>query len=172
MEFCTTGEMEFLLLHNIKACSHYLLPGGKFFKKKFYIGNVNEDQIIVEVKGSKVGSWYSFNREKSGNIITLWTLVTDKAELSEVINEWLNKYIIARYSYLDENNQVIAYVYFYKNNYRHAWYPKTSDKGLKPLYNIPGIIKSNEVVIVKGEKRAEALMEQGITATTVMLGTY
>ncbi|MBD0391971.1 AAA family ATPase [Wolbachia endosymbiont of Pentalonia nigronervosa] len=172
MEFCITGEMEFLLLHNIKACLFYLLPNGKFYKKKFYIGNVNGDQIVVEVAGGKTGSWYSLNTKTSGNIVTLWTLVADKNKLTEVINEWLNKRIIARYSYFDENNQVIAYVYLYRNNYRHAWYPKTSGKGLKSLYNIPGIIRSNEIVIVKGEKRAEVLIEQGITATTVMLGIY
>ncbi|WP_341823857.1 AAA family ATPase [Wolbachia endosymbiont (group A) of Agelastica alni] len=172
MEFCITGEMEFLLLHNIKACLFYLLPGGKFFKKKFYIGNIGGDQIIVEVAGGKIGSWYGLNSGNNGNIVTLWSLVADKAGLSGVINKWLNKHITARYSYLDENNKVIAYAYLYRNNYRHVWYPKTSGKGLKPLYNIPGIIRSNELVIVKGEKRAEALIEHGIMATTVMLGIY
>ena len=167
MEFCITGETEFLLLHNIKACLSYILPDGKFYKKKFYIGNVDGDQIVVEVTGSKIGGWYSLNKKVGGNIVTLWTLVA--AKLS--INEWLNQYITARYCYLDKNSQVIAYVYLYKNNYRHAWYPKAFT-GPKPLYNIPGIIESNEVVIVRGEKCADALIKQGITATTVMLGIY
>lgn len=42
---------------------------------------------------------------------------------------------------------------------------------IRPLYNIPGILKSDEIVLVEGEKCAEALIEQGITATTTMFGS-
>ena len=38
------------------------------------------------------------------------------------------------------------------------------------MYNIPGILKSDKVVLVEGEKCAEALIEKGITATTIMSG--
>jgi DNA primase len=34
------------------------------------------------------------------------------------------------------------------------------------LYNIPGIIKSDKVVIVEGKKCAESLIDQDITAAT------
>lgn len=35
----------------------------------------------------------------------------------------------------------------------------------RPLYNIPGIVKSDKVILVEGEKCADALIEQGMTAT-------
>jgi 5S rRNA maturation endonuclease (ribonuclease M5) len=41
---------------------------------------------------------------------------------------------------------------------------------MRPLYNIPEILKSDKVVLVEGEKCAEVLIEQGITATTTMSG--
>ncbi|QJT95121.1 AAA family ATPase [Wolbachia endosymbiont of Diaphorina citri] len=41
---------------------------------------------------------------------------------------------------------------------------------IRPLYNIPEILKSDKVILVEGEKCAEALIEQGIVATTTMSG--
>ena len=40
----------------------------------------------------------------------------------------------------------------------------------RPLYNLPAIAASNDVVLVEGEKCADALMHLGITATTAMGG--
>lgn len=42
---------------------------------------------------------------------------------------------------------------------------------IRPLYNIPGILRSSEVVLVEGEKAAEALINRGIAATCVMGGS-
>lgn len=41
---------------------------------------------------------------------------------------------------------------------------------IRPLYNIPGILKASEVVFTEGEKAAEALISRGIAATCVMGG--
>ncbi len=41
---------------------------------------------------------------------------------------------------------------------------------VRPLYNQPGIKASDEVILVEGEKAAQALIEQGISATTAMNG--
>src|SRR5690606_37526511 len=40
----------------------------------------------------------------------------------------------------------------------------------RPLYHLPAIAASNDVVLVEGEKCADALMHLGITATTAMGG--
>ena len=40
----------------------------------------------------------------------------------------------------------------------------------RPLYNLPGIAKSEVVIIVEGEKCAQALIEEGYCATTAMGG--
>ncbi|WP_237342893.1 AAA family ATPase [Wolbachia endosymbiont of Folsomia candida] len=148
----------------------YLLPGGKF-GYGFYAGNINEDQLMIVVEGKQTGTWYNCDKRTNGDIIELWSRVINKTDFSEItslITKWLSERIIAKYSYLDENNKAIAYVYLYKNNYRHIWHLRTCNNSLKPLYNIPGIIKSDEVIIVKGEKRADSLIKRGFTATTAI----
>jgi len=42
---------------------------------------------------------------------------------------------------------------------------------VRPLYNIPGILRSPSVVFVEGEKAAQALIDKGIEATCVMGGS-
>ncbi|QUI60465.1 AAA family ATPase [Wolbachia endosymbiont of Spodoptera picta] len=173
MEFCITEsrqEIKMLLAHNIKECLSYLLPGGKF-GYGFYSGNINKDHLMVVAEGKQTGTWYNCDKKTNGDIIELWSIITNKTDFSEItslITKWLSERIIAKYSYLDKNNEAIAYVYLYKNNYRHIWNLRTSRNGLKPLYNIPGIIKSDEVIIVKGENRADSLIKRGFTATTAI----
>ena len=40
----------------------------------------------------------------------------------------------------------------------------------RPLYNQPGMLKADQVVLVEGEKCAQALLEFGVCATTAMHG--
>jgi hypothetical protein len=42
---------------------------------------------------------------------------------------------------------------------------------IRPLYNIPGVLRSPTVVFTEGEKAAQALIDQGIEATCVMGGS-
>lgn len=42
----------------------------------------------------------------------------------------------------------------------------------RPLYNLPTILKAGQVVLVEGESSAEALISQGIVATTAMGGAH
>ena len=80
------------------------------------------------------------------------------------------------WNYFDANNRLSAVVYRYDNEdgkqfriwdvkNKKSQAPKT-----RPLYNIPGIISSKKVIIVEGEKSADALIESGFTATTAMCG--
>lgn len=154
-----------LLLHNIKACISHLFPNGKFYKKKFCIADLQKDQIVVDIKA---GNWSSLVTGKSGDIISLWAFVTGKTKLFDVIgliSKWLNA---ERFIYRDENGKDIIYVYLYNDNSYYAWNTKTRSSDSRPLFNIPEVIKSDRVVIVKGEKCAEKLTNHGITATTVM----
>ncbi|MGQ9369598.1 AAA family ATPase [Azospirillum sp. ST 5-10] len=41
---------------------------------------------------------------------------------------------------------------------------------LRPLYNIPGIMQSDLVILVEGEKCADAINEVGLVGTTAMMG--
>lgn len=40
----------------------------------------------------------------------------------------------------------------------------------RPLYNLPGLVTARDVVLVEGEKCAQALIAAGICATTAMNG--
>jgi hypothetical protein len=81
------------------------------------------------------------------------------------------------WNYLDPAGNVIATVSRYdtpggKKEFR-PWdcaARKWSHPATRPLYNMPGIATSRRVVIVEGEKCADALIALGICATTAMGG--
>ncbi|WP_265023924.1 AAA family ATPase [Wolbachia endosymbiont (group A) of Epagoge grotiana] len=178
------------LLSNIRSCLSYLLPRGIFRGDKFYVGDLqgNKGQsMIVELTGSKAGLWHDFSTEEGGDIFDLWAAVTGKNQFTDTIED-IAKWIgyseknntlgqpTASWNYYDESDQVIVTVYRYNTDSGKRYLPfdvKRSSFTLpetRPLYNIPGIVKSDKVILVEGEKFADALIEQGMTATTAMLG--
>ncbi|MGV2480259.1 UNVERIFIED_CONTAM: hypothetical protein IGO34_26005, partial [Salmonella enterica subsp. enterica serovar Weltevreden] len=83
----------------------------------------------------------------------------------------------AKWDYLDEAGRLIAVVYRYdppgrKKEFRpwDARRRKMAPPEPRPLYNQPGIQDAAQVVLVEGEKCAQALIEIGIVATTAMHG--
>ena len=83
----------------------------------------------------------------------------------------------AKWDYLDAQGQLIAVVYRYdppgrKKEFRpwDARRRKMAPPEPRPLYNQPGIQDATQVVLVEGEKCAQALIELGIVATTAMHG--
>lgn len=178
------------LLSNIRSCLSYLLPRGTFRGDKFYVGDLqgNKGQsMIVELTGSKAGLWHDFSTGEGGDIFDLWAAVTGKNQFTDTIED-IAKWIgyseknntlgqpTASWNYYDESDQVIVTVYRYNTDSGKRYLPfdvKRSSFTLpetRPLYNIPGIMKSDKVILVEGEKCADALIEQGMTATTAMLG--
>uniref|UniRef100_A0AAU7YP05 AAA family ATPase n=1 Tax=Wolbachia endosymbiont of Oeneis ivallda TaxID=3171168 RepID=A0AAU7YP05_9RICK len=178
------------LLSNIRSCLSYLLPRGTFRGDKFYVGDLqgNKGQsMIVELTGSKAGLWHDFSTGEGGDIFDLWASVTGKNQFTDTIED-IAKWIgyseknntlgqpTASWNYYDESDQVIVTVYRYNTDSGKRYLPfdvKRSSFTLpetRPLYNIPGIMKSDKVILVEGEKCADALIEQGMTATTAMLG--
>ena len=82
----------------------------------------------------------------------------------------------AKWNYHDANGKLLACVYRYDppggKQYR-PWDVTSRSMRMpepRPLYNLPVIAASNDVVLVEGEKCADALMHLGITATTAMGG--
>ncbi|WP_341817092.1 AAA family ATPase [Wolbachia endosymbiont (group A) of Agelastica alni] len=178
------------LLSNIRSCLSYLLPRGTFRGDKFYVGDLqgNKGQsMIVELTGSKAGLWHDFSTEEGGDIFDLWAAVTGKNQFTDTIED-IAKWIgyseknntlgqpTASWNYYDESDQVIATVYRYNTDSGKRYLPFDVKRSsftppqIRSLYNIPGIIKSDKVILVEGEKCADALIEQGMTATTAMLG--
>jgi putative DNA primase/helicase len=83
----------------------------------------------------------------------------------------------AKWDYLDAQGHLIAVVYRYdppgqKKQFRpwDAKRRKMAPPDPRPLYNQPGMISAAQVVLVEGEKCAQALIDAGIVATTAMHG--
>lgn len=83
----------------------------------------------------------------------------------------------AKWDYLDADGKLIAVVYRYdppgrKKEFRpwDARRRKTAPPDPRPLYNQPGIAGAAQVVLVEGEKCAQALIDAGISVTTAMHG--
>jgi putative DNA primase/helicase len=83
----------------------------------------------------------------------------------------------AKWDYLDATGILIAVVYRYdppggKKEFRpwDAKRRKAAPPDPRPLYNQPGMAKSDTVLLVEGEKCAQALIGAGICATTAMFG--
>lgn len=153
---------------------------------------------VVELVGERAGLWNDFATGEGGDIIDLWAAVHGKNARTEFpqvmasIREWLGKqhtkekkrsikdleqYLTCSWNYCDENNQVIVIVNRYDPPKERKQYlpfdvkeQRFQEPKIRPLYNIPGILKSEKVVLVEGEKCAESLIKKGITATTAMFG--
>jgi len=190
-------ELKTQLLQDIRSCLFHLLPRGTFRGDKFYVGDVQGNKgksTVIELTGERAGLWKDFATGEGGDIIDLWATVhgkNAKIEFPEVmasISEWLGlkkqnnirnleQYLTCSWNYYDENNQLIVIVYRYdppleKKQFKPFDVKKQRFKEpeIRPLYNILGILKSDKVILVEGEKCAEALIEKGITATTAMFG--
>lgn len=87
---------------------------------------------------------------------------------------------VETYKYLDPNGSIIAEVDRFewdKNGERkkafRPWNVATrtyTAPETRPLYNLPNIVSAAEIVVVEGEKCADALIAQNIDATTAMGG--
>ncbi len=83
----------------------------------------------------------------------------------------------AKWDYCDADGKLLAVVYRYdppgrRKEFRpwDAKRRKMTPPDPRPLYNQPGIASSDIVVLAEGEKCAQALIDQGICATTAMHG--
>ncbi|WP_367068307.1 AAA family ATPase [Oryzisolibacter sp. LB2S] len=157
------------------------------------------DSLVVDLDGAKRGLWLDFATGESGDALALWAFVRGFIlpqqfdALLEDIGDWLVVPrpavpvampaphdelgpVSAKWNYHDAQGNLLACVYRYDppggKQYR-PWDVKTRSMRMpepRPLYNLPAIAASDDVVLVEGEKCADALMHLGITATTAMGG--
>jgi putative DNA primase/helicase len=83
----------------------------------------------------------------------------------------------AKWDYHDATGKLIAVVYRYdppgrKKEFRpwDAKRRKMAPPEPRPLYNQPGLVAASHIVLVEGEKCAQALIDAGVVATTAMHG--
>lgn len=80
--------------------------------------------------------------------------------------------------YTDAEGSIIASVYrFEPEPGKKEFLPwdalkrRYGNPDIRPLYNLPGILQSAQVVVCEGEKAAQSLIDRGIAATCVMGGS-
>lgn len=85
---------------------------------------------------------------------------------------------VGTWHYVSADGVIIATVYrFEPEPGKKEFLPWDAEKrrygnpDIRPLYNIPGILAAQSVVMCEGEKAAQALIDQGIPATCVMGGS-
>jgi putative DNA primase/helicase len=84
--------------------------------------------------------------------------------------------VTAKWDYLDSDGTLLACVYRYDPPGGKQFRPwdvlarKMKAPSPRPLYNQPAIRSADKVILVEGEKAAEALIGKGICATTAMNG--
>jgi len=178
----------------------HLFPEGGFAGDRFYVGDLQGNpgnSMIVEL-GSKLGLWKDFSAgDGGGDLLSLWqkkrglsfpetlaeiedylrignTLPAKPRQIKPVdlpppTKKWL---------YLDYDGKIIAtHTRFDKPNGKKEFRPwdaiqkKATFPNPRPLYNLPGIKDASRVILVEGEKCADALIELGIQATTTMGGS-
>ena len=158
------------------------------------------DSLKVELSGSKTALWHDFATGDGGDILSLWGAVygwdthNQFPRIVSSIHEWLGTpqrplpqrdskpeaedlgAPTGSWNYQDAQGNLIACVYRYDTpsgkQYR-PWDVKTKQHKApepRPLYNQPGMSQSDSVILVEGEKCAQALINQGICATTAMNG--
>jgi putative DNA primase/helicase len=82
----------------------------------------------------------------------------------------------AKWDYWSADRKLLACVYRYDPPTGKQFRPRdvvrgmTGTPSIRPLYNLPGIASAEEVVLVEGEKCAQALIDYGVCATTLMGG--
>jgi hypothetical protein len=82
----------------------------------------------------------------------------------------------AKWDYRNAEGELLACVYRYDTPEGKQYRPwdvasrKTRMPDPRPLYHLPAVAKVDTVVLVEGEKCADALMHMGIVATTAMGG--
>lgn len=174
-----------------------VLKGGKFHIGDIH--GSKGDSLAVELSGSKAGMWHDFATGEGGDIISLWGAAhgwdtrSKFPEIVSSIHEWLGtspqpvpKHVVSeaedlgsptgKWDYHDASGNLIACVYRYdppSGKQFRPWDVKARRQRApepRPLYNQHGILAANAVVLVEGEKAAQALIDTGICATTAMNG--
>jgi putative DNA primase/helicase len=175
-----------------------VIRNGKFHVGDIH-GNKG-DSLVVELNGTKAGQWHDFATGEGGDIIALWAGVHGKDTRSQfpdvisAIHEWLGspckpvpKHVLSaetedlgpvtgKWDYQDADGNLIACVYRYDPPSGKQFRPwdvttrRNRAPEIRPLYNQPGIKAANAVVLVEGEKAAQALIDAGVCATTAMNG--
>lgn len=158
------------------------------------------DSLEVALSGEKAGLWYDHATGEGGDLFALIAAVHGLeahgqfAEVMALAGQLLGAARVdptplrreapvdrlgpatAKWDYVAADGTLIACVYRYDPPTGKEYRPWDVRARLwrapdpRPLYNLPAIAQAKEVVLVEGERCADALIHQGVAATTAMNG--
>ena len=188
-------EIKQSLLTRLEEVLSHILSNGRINGEVFEVGDIQNTQgksLKVELNPAKAGLWFDFATGEGGDIFHLWAMckgldITNQfPDVIHSIREWLG--ISVSRTSRHTKKEPLAWIYKdLKGNSLVIITREETEKGKRfliqdartleykaptprPLYNQQGIKASKQVVLVEGEKCAEALIEQGICATTAIGG--
>ena len=131
--------------------------------------------LWASVRGYRLPGDFSSLLEDAGDWLIVPRIAPPPVARSASIHDDLGPYT-GKWDYLSADGQLLACVYRYETptgkQYR-PWDARTRTMRMpepRPLYNLPAVAASDAVVLVEGEKCADALMGVSIVATTAMGG--
>ena len=172
---------------------------GNQFSVGDVMGNAGKS-LVVDLQGPKAGMWIDFATGECGDVFALWAAVLGKntavhfPEVIQDITDWLgyaSKPVLkpkpqvpvddlgpysGKWDYHSGDGKLIACVYRYDTPTDKEYRPwDVKSRSMKaptprPLYQQPKLRMAKEIVLVEGEKAADALNKLGIVATTAMNG--
>lgn len=189
-------EIKVQMIMRLPDILRHLFPQGHIRGKTFEIGNLRGEpghSLKIDLYGDKAGLWHDFESGEGGNIFDLWARChnldcrTEFKRVLESIENHIginiipsqphtNPYAKCKWHYYDLNNTPIVTVHRYDSPSGKTYRPwdvkeqKWQMPSIRPLYNLPGIINSQHIIFVEGEKAAQALIDRGFTATTTLGG--
>ena len=157
------------------------------------------ESLSVTLDGESAGLWLDFATGEGGDIFDLVAAThsldakNDFTQVLEIAQNLLGQApkkvrrqkqnlddlgpVTAKYDYFDAQGKLIACVYRYdppgrKKEFRPYDVATGKHKAPepRPLFNQPGMLQAETVILVEGEKCALALIEAGYPATTAMHG--
>ncbi len=193
-------QLRALILSRLPDYLGWLLPNGQVSGQEFMVGSVAGEKgksLKVSLTGEEAGLWKDFATDESGDIFSLTEQVQniEFTQALDFIARWLGQIPAisentvrrkapvdelgpetARWNYHSADGQLIATVTRYDPPSGKEFRPwdvkarKHRAPNPRPLYNQPGLAKSQDVLLVEGEKCAQALIDAGFCATTAMNG--
>jgi len=131
--------------------------------------------LWASVRGYTLPADFSDLLDDAGNWLVVPRIVPTPTVRSSLAYDDLGPHT-GKWDYFDADGQLLACVYRYDmptgKQYR-PWDARSRAMRMpqpRPLYNLPAIVASDAVVLVEGEKCADALAHFGIVATTAMGG--
>lgn len=171
-------------------------PKGHGRKGYFEIGDVSGvpgDSLKISLNGNTRGLWYDFATGEGGDFFSLWGINRNLLHFGRVLSDIASYYGIkaeevnntkenlgspdCRYLYLNADGSVCCYMYRYElADGSKVFRPWNAENGKyefpqpRPLYQLSKLTQHDKVIVVEGEKCADALGKAGYLATTLMGG--